>query len=268
MTLPIDLVLVRHGQSEGNKAKRLSEAGDHTAFERIFKNRHTRSFRLTESGRAQAERAGAWLRSEFGPHFFDRCFTSEYARAMETAALLGIPQATWFTQPYLSERDWGDLDKYNEDERKDRFARELEMRGVEPFFWRPPNGETFMDLCLRLDRVLFTLHRECSDKRVILVCHGEVLWAFRVLVERLPQSAFKERHLSKNPDDRIHNCQVLHYTRRDPNTGELGRYANWVRMVRPTTNPVTDFGWQPIVRPRYTNEDLHAIVEQYPAVLN
>jgi hypothetical protein len=30
MSLPIDLVLIRHGQSEGNAAKRLAEKGDDT----------------------------------------------------------------------------------------------------------------------------------------------------------------------------------------------------------------------------------------------
>jgi broad specificity phosphatase PhoE len=65
MTLPIDLVLVRHGQSEGNAAKRLSEAGDHSAFTSAFRERHSASFRLTDRGRKQAQRAGDVLRQEF-----------------------------------------------------------------------------------------------------------------------------------------------------------------------------------------------------------
>ena len=35
-----------------------------------------------------------------------------------------------------------------------------------------PNGESIAQLCLRIDGVLHTLHRECSDKRVLVVCHG------------------------------------------------------------------------------------------------
>lgn len=86
MTLPLDLVLLRHGQSEGNLAKRYSEAGQHDIYDQTRKNRHTRSFRLTELGRKQASRAGLWLRDEFPG--FDRYIVSEYARAMETATLL------------------------------------------------------------------------------------------------------------------------------------------------------------------------------------
>lgn len=268
MTLPIDLVLVRHGQSEGNLAKRLSEAGDHSAFDRAFRKRHTRSFRLTNLGRSQATRTGDWLRRELGPQYFDRYYTSEYARAIETALELSLPNADWFTEPDLNERDWGDLDKYNEEERMERFAQDLEMRDVEPFLWRPQNGENFLWLRFRVNRgPILTLHNECSDKRVIIVCHGEVMWAFRVILERMPQLEFKRLHLSKRHEDRIHNCQVLHYTRRDPQTGKLHKYMGWLRMVRPTDTPATDFGWKPIVRPRYTNADLRAIVEQYPAVL-
>jgi NAD+ kinase len=270
MTLPIDLVLVRHGQSEGNLAKRLSEAGQHGTFAKVSKDRHTRSFRLTKTGRSQAERTGEWLRGEFfeDSYGFDRYYTYEYVRAMETSALLGLPRSEWFSNFYLTERNWGDLDKYDEAERAERFERDLRMRDIEPFFWGPPNGETFADVCLRLDRVLYTLHRECTDKRVIIVCHGEVMWAFRVLLERMPQLTFKELHLSKRPEERIQNWPVLHYTRRDPVTRKLAGHANWMRMIRPTDTPAKHFGWQPILRPRFSNAQLHEIVKQYPPILN
>src|SRR3989338_3424748 len=122
MALPIDLLLVRHGQSEGNKARRCSEGGDHSAFTDEFRDRHSASFRLTELGRKQAEEAGAWLRKEFWPGYaFDRYVTSEYARAMETAALLNLPNAEWLCDFYLTERDWGEMDICPENEREEKF---------------------------------------------------------------------------------------------------------------------------------------------------
>lgn len=270
MTLPLDLVFVRHGQSEGNKAKRLSEAGDHTAFDTAFRNRHTRSFRLTELGREQAVKTGAWLAQEFcaNGRGFDRHITSEYTRAMETAGHLGLPGASWFSQFYLTERDWGSLDICPENEREEKFGEALKMRAIEPFFWRPPNGESFAQLCLRLDRVLYTLHRECSDKRVIIVCHGEVMRAFQVLLERMSQQRFKDLYLSKDQKHRIHNAQILHYTRRNPITGALAKHANWMRMVRPTDDPVWSSGWEEIRRPSYSNEELLSIAALYPATFD
>jgi NAD+ kinase len=268
MALPLDLVFVRHGQSEGNAAKRLSEKGDDTGYA-LLKERHNRSYRLSKKGQGQATIAGKWLREEFfaDGEGFDRYITSEYTRAMETSALLDLPNATWYRNFYLTERDWGELDSFPEGAKEERFGDVLRMRSIEPFFWRPPNGESFAELCLRLDRVLQTLHRECSDMRVIVVCHAEVMLAFRVLIERMSQQRFKELRLSSNKEDKIHNCEVLHYTRRDPQTGAIADHANWMRRVRPNESPVWDTGWQKIERPRYSNEDLLNIVAESPNVI-
>lgn len=205
MSLPIDLVLIRHGESEGNAAKRLSEKGDNSAFNAINTRRHSRSFRLSKKGREQAVTVGKWIQEEFTKDgkSFDRFIVSEYTRAMETAGLLGLPDATWYRNFYLTERDWGDIESSPEHERNEKFKDALEMRLIEPFFWRPPNGESFAELCLRLDRVLHTLHRECADKRVVIVCHGEVMRAFRVLLERMSQQRFKELYTSKSKEDGI-----------------------------------------------------------------
>lgn len=267
MPLPIDLVLVRHGTSEGNAAKRLSESGDHSAIAKL-KGRHTASFRLTAKGREQAQRAGAWLRQAFYPNpGFDRYYASEYLRALETAALLDLSDARWYTNFYISERDWGDLDVMPEDERQERFGQALAMRDHQPFFWAPPNGESFKDLCLRIDRVLATLARECTEKRVIVTCHGEVMWAFRILLERMSQQLFKELHLSKKPIHRINNCQIIHYTRTDPHTGKICPHYNYMRMIRPTDTPVWEGGWTNIVRKSYSNAELLSLVEESPALV-
>lgn len=269
MALPIDLILVRHGQSEGNAAKRLAEKGDNSGYEKL-KDKHTRSYRLSAKGRGEAIQAGKWIREEFhrkDSPLFDRYITSEYTRAMETSALLDLPEAEWFRNFYLTERDWGDLEQLPDDERMGKFEDALRMRVIEPFFWRPPNGESFANLCLRLDRVLYTLHRECSDMRVILVCHGEVMRAFRVLLERMPQQKFKEMYLSEENEDRVFNCEVWHYTRRDPETGKIDDHANWMRRIRPTVDPVWIGSWERIKRPRFSNKDLLDIVSETEANL-
>ena len=267
MALPIDLVLVRHGQSEGNAAKRLSEKGDNTGYASL-NDRHTRSYRLSMRGQEQAVTAGKWLEKEFYEDGigFDRCITSEYNRAMETAALLDLPNASWFRNFYLTERDWGDMEICPDNEREEKFGDALRMRKIEPFFWRPPGGESLAELCLRLDRVLQTLHRECSDMKVIIVCHGEVMRAFRVLLERMPQERFREIVLNQKGYG-VHNCEIMHYTRRDPDTGNIADHANWMRRVRPNDTPIWNTGWQTIERPKYSNEDLLEIVAPSPAIL-
>ncbi|PIQ91371.1 MAG: hypothetical protein COV70_04005 [Parcubacteria group bacterium CG11_big_fil_rev_8_21_14_0_20_39_22] len=270
MPLPIDLILIRHGQSEGNAAKRRSEKGDNSAYA-LLGGRHTRSFRLSEKGRGQAAQAGKWLKEEFthgdNVPIFDRYITSEYVRAMETSALLDLPDATWFRNFYLTERDWGDLELCPDDERSEKYGKAMRMRNTEPFFWKPPNGESFAELCLRLDRVLFTLHRECSEMKVVIVCHGEVMRAFRVLIERMSQQKFKQIHNSKKTENRVNNCEILHYSRRNPQTGEISTHTDWMKQSRPANYPFWTTGWKKIYRPKYSNDDLMEIVKMSPSVL-
>jgi NAD+ kinase len=268
MTMPLDLVLVRHGESEGNYAYGLSYRGDDRYFTpgSPFLQRHGSKWRLTERGRRQAQATGAWLR-EHVASAFDRYYTAEYLRAMETAAHLGFAQAQWYCEFYLRERDWGKFDVMPIEQRKREYADDMRRRELDRFYWTPPGGESMATLCLRIDRVLNTLHRECADKRVLLVCHGEVMWAFRVRLERMAQHRYQELDYSRDPFDKIHNGQVLHYTRRDPATGLLAPHLNWMRSVCPWDLTRSRNDWQVIERLRYSGEDLLAVVERTPPLL-
>ena len=53
----MDLVLVRHGESEGNVAFNRSKAGDHSLYSGEFLRRHSSQWRLTDVGREQAKSA-------------------------------------------------------------------------------------------------------------------------------------------------------------------------------------------------------------------
>lgn len=258
--LPINLYLVRHGQSEGNAAKRRAEAGDETVYTQEFRDRHNSSFRLTKRGRQEAIAAGEWLKAN-APSF-ERMITSGFNRAMETAALLDMPDPRWFVDHLLTERDWGDLDNLPESERQERFGEALRRQDADPFYWSPPNGESFMQLALRVDRLLQTLHRECEGKNVLVVCHGEVMRALQVRLERMSQQRFRYLSFSDDPNDRIHNCQIIHYTRRIPDGNWLSRSMDWVRWIRPAEESVPQSGWQAIVRPTYTSDELLEIVHQ------
>jgi NAD+ kinase len=265
--MPVDLVLVRHGESEGNVAGARSKRGDHSAYTPAFRARHSSQWRLTAAGREQASQAGAWIRHHLGSEF-GRYYTSEYIRAMETAALLDLPGATWFADFNLRERDWGEMDVMPDDERRARFGDSLARKAVEPFYWRPPNGEHMAELCLRLNRVLETLHRECGPMRVIITCHGEVMWAFRVLLERMSQRRYAELDRSADPFDRIHNCQILQYTRRDPKDPgrELTAYG-WFRSTWPLDPSRSRNTWEAVARPSYRNEELMQAAAAVPPLV-
>lgn len=263
MTMPLDLVLVRHGESEGNVAFGHSRRGSTHCFTPEFLARHCSQWRLTLTGQQQAEAAGIWIRQHLSP-LFDRYYVAEYLRAMETAAHLGFADAEWSCEFYLRERDWGIFASMSFQERRERYAEDMKRRELDSFFWTPPGGESMADLCLRIDRVLDTLHRECSDKRVLIVCHGEVMWGFRVRVERMSQECYRELDQSRDVRIKMHNCQILHYTRRNPLTGRLASTLGWMRSICPHDLNLCYPDWQPIQRSRYSNADLLAAAEKFP----
>lgn len=258
MGMPNNLILIRHGESEGNIAVERSKKGDHSAFNGPFKDRHSSQWRLTRKGVEQAVATGEWLRNELKMRF-DRLYTSEYIRAMETAAHLGIEGAKWFTEFYLRERNWGDLDRVSVKEREERYRESLQARKIDSLYWTPPNGESMADTCLRNERIINTMHRECDGKNVAIVCHGEVMWGFRIRLERMLQETFLQLDASKNPEHRIHNCTVIHYTRINPfEPGHSpSKSLDWMRILCPSQPKLGLSGeWRKIHRPSHSNADL------------
>lgn len=265
--MPMDLILVRHGESEGNVAEQMSQVGDLSAFTDEYRSRHSSKFRLTDLGRRQAHIAGEWIRSHIAERV-DRYLTSEYLRAMETAALLELPEACWQADFYLRERDAGHLDAMATDEMFRRYPEEMRERDRDAFYWRPPGGESLAEVSLRIDRILDTLRRAERAERVIVVCHGEVMRAFRVRIERIPQHRYMELHAPDDPRDQIHNCQIFHYTRRDPaEPGHAKDYLAWMRSVCPWDQSMSRNRWMPVARPTYTNEELLTLAEQTPRIV-
>ncbi|GAM18015.1 hypothetical protein SAMD00019534_011900 [Acytostelium subglobosum LB1] len=264
---PLELVLVRHGQSEGNEAQSRSKRGDLSAYTDEFKKKHSSSYRLTDKGIKQAKIAGKWVRENVAQNF-DRYYTSEYVRAMETSSLLGLEEAHWLTEIQLRERDKGKMDNISWTEKNERFEPEMKLRKRDSFFWRPPEGESIAQICQRVEHTFTTLRRECANKRVIIVCHGEIMWAFRVRLERLSQIRFHQLQSSKDPRDLIHNTSILWYTRVHPKTGELYPYFKFLRQVCPWRPEYSAPGWVEFDRPVYTNEELMQSVRTVPRYVN
>ena len=266
MTMPKDLILVRHGQSEGNLVIKVLESQNLIISEEYY-NRHTAHWRLTTQGVSQAKIAGEWLKDNMDLNF-DRYYVSDYVRAKETAGHLGLPNAEWLINIYLGERNWGILDRFNAEQREKEYALDLLVKKIHPFYWTPPRGESMSQLCLRLQRVLETLHRECSEKRVIMVCHGEVMWGFRVILERMPIDKYLQLDESTNPFDRIHTCQIIHYSRKNPQTNEISPYLSWMRSICPTDLSLSTNKWQEIIRPKFTNKQLLKHAEKFPRIID
>ena len=262
--LPINLVLVRHGESEGNIANRRSRLSDHSAFTTEFRKRHGSTWRLSDRGIEQAKAAGDWLKANH-LNRFDRYSVSTHLRALETAAYLDLPDAKWYSEYYLREREWGELESMPDHERQERFADVLAKRRADSFYWQPPGGESLAQASLRVDRNIETLCRENSEGSVVNVCHGEVITLFRVRIERIPPHEFKDA--TKAPGEKINNCQILHYSRQDE-CGQIFPFMVRRRSICPWDMTRSTNEWQPIVRRNYSNMDLMSIAESVQRMVN
>lgn len=96
MARPQRIVLVRHGESEGN--------ADDTVYER----EPDHALRLTPSGVSQAEETGVRLRELFGQERVST-YVSPYRRTHETFRAFGLdPERVRVREePRLREQDWG-----------------------------------------------------------------------------------------------------------------------------------------------------------------
>lgn len=260
MAMPLNFIVVRHGQSIGNLAKRHSETGDHSLADRL-KGTHTAHWPLTKLGIEQAQATGRFINSkiERGEFQFGRMYVSAFARALQTAAHLNLLLPEWQIDQRITERDWGIFDRMNEEEREERHAEDLRMREVEPFFWAPPQGEHFQHLIIRIRDFIDSVYRANVQGSVVVVCHGEVAQAFRVILCQMTPEEYAEMEFSKDPAKRIHNCQIDHYTRLNPLTGKTHHRLEWFRFYRPSEGDDTGSVWQHIPSRTFSSEEILAM---------
>ena len=198
---------------------------------------------------------------------FDRHYVSTYIRAKETAGLLNLPNAEWYAELHLRERDWRQLNVMPRDERRKKFSEIESKRQINSFYWCPPNGESIADVDSRLRSVLNTLHRETGDKRVVMVVHGELMWTLRYRLERMSINDWIDLDNSDDPQNQIHNCQIIHYTRIDPKTEKLSGHYNWMRSVCPWDESKSTNDWRPVNRVLLSNADLLAEAGAIPRLV-
>lgn len=270
MTMPRNLVLVRHGQSEANVIQKRDKAGDQRLFTEATMLVADRSWRLTEAGVAQAKTAGQWIRENIDT--FDRCITSPFVRTRETAATLGIPGASWEENRVVRERSWGEISPLPRAVFEEQYSHNALLKRKDPLYWAPPAGESIAEVAEnRVRNLLSTLHRESEHQNVLVVSHGDFMWSTRLVLERWSDEEFLQN--DKDPTMTIHNCSVVHYTRINPETGEVEPKIRWVRFAHPRRDPETGEwhmhvqAWKSFERRYLTNEELLAKAEEQARIL-
>ncbi len=196
MGWPALLVLVRHGESEGNIR---------TAVERTEYDVSTASYPLTPRGREQAKMTGEYLHNRFGT--FDAYYASYYTRSIETLRLM-YPEAKIYEDPRIAEGQRGIWHQITVDQMKQRFPEEIHRREREGLYhYRPFGGENWPDIELRIHSFLGTLSRDYDGKKVLVVGHGHWFILFQRLIHRHTIEETMQRHKAQ----RFQNTSVTIY---------------------------------------------------------
>jgi broad specificity phosphatase PhoE len=230
-SLPIDLVIVRNGISQGFDALQRSSSCE-TARLNLAKV-HSSRWRLTDFGRKESTLAGQWIRQHFA-HPFDAYLTGEYLRSLETAASLELPGAKWIPSLYLRPRDFGAFSDLNRQFNNSEFEQIMKERARDAFYWTPPGGESIAHLSLRTERILHWIRSQVpANGTVVIVTHKDVIETIRIRLEVISQMEYQEKIVNVPQNLTLFHGSILQYTRRDPETGMVRPQYGWRRIVTP-----------------------------------
>ena len=131
------------------------------------------------------------------------------------------------------------LDRLTSTGIRELYPDEAERRGaLGKFYYRPPAGESWCDVILRLRSALHTMSLHHGGGRVLIVGHQVVVLCLRYLIETLTEAEI----LAIDAEGDVANCSVTEY-RFDAAEGidgrpRLERY-NFVAPLEDAGAPVT-----------------------------
>ena len=237
---PDTIWLVRHGQSAGNVARDAAEAAGLPLIDILTRDVDTP---LSDLGREQARALGRWFGELPEASRPTVVLCSPYVRARQTAEIVletaGIEVDTFNRDERLREKEFGILDRLTKHGIKQKYPELAEQRThVGKFYFRPPGGESWCDVILRLRNVIDTITREYRCERVLIVAHQVTVTCFRYLFERMDE----EMILGVDRAGGIANCSVTSYEF-DPARGKHGKLVpklvNFVAPLVEAGAPVT-----------------------------
>ncbi len=188
---PDRLTFVRHGESVGNvaNARAYAEKADVLALEMADPD-----VELSPLGVDQSVALGERFGETDFPGRPDHCMVSPYLRTEQTADHL-LAAAGWQGVPRivderLRDREQGILDRLTAWGIRARFPEEAERRRqLGKFYYRPPGGESWADVALRIREVLRDLRLDHAGERLLLVTHDVPIIVARFVIENVSAPA-------------------------------------------------------------------------------
>jgi probable phosphoglycerate mutase len=190
---PERLWIVRHGQSAGNVAK---DAAYSVGSATIEIEARDIDVPLSELGKEQSQAVGNWLASLPDTQKPQVILSSPYLRARQTGAAIlaagGVAdnESEMIVDERLREKELGALDRLTWVGIEQLYPKEADHRTrLGKFYYRPPAGESWCDVILRLRSALDTISLHYGGKRVLVIAHQVVVLCFRYLLETLDEQA-------------------------------------------------------------------------------
>ena len=239
---PDRLWVVRHGESAGNVARDLADAAGQAEID--IESRDV-DVPLSKLGAEQSEALGRWFRAMRPEERPDVVLCSPYLRAIQTAERLKaggglVADLSRFTiDERLREKEFGILDRLTRLGIEQQHAEQADFRlRLGKFYHRPPGGESWCDVILRLRSLIDTVSLHYGGKRVLIVGHQVVVLCMRYLLENMDERTI----LDIDAEGDVANCGVTEYRFQAESHGsgrlELERY-NFVAPLEREGTAVT-----------------------------
>ena len=240
MNWPEQLIIVRHGQSAGNVAR---DAAHDASMDRIALASRDADVPLSALGEEQARALGLWF-AETPEQSPEVLLSSPYRRALQTAEIFRAAGGTGADEPIcfderLREKEFGILDGLTTRGVANVFPDQAEFRRLlGKFYHRPPGGESWCDVILRLRSVLDTISLHYRGKRVMIFTHQVVVLCMRYIIETMDEAQI----LGIDREADVANCAITEY-RVDPAAGHDGKLVlaryNVTAPMKQQATPVT-----------------------------
>ena len=189
---PKRIILIRHGESEGN------------VDPHIYGSTPDYALNLTANGHQQAIECGKNLKTII-KNESAMFYVSPFWRTRETfeniVSQLHLPKVNYREEPRIREQEWGHLRNKAE---CDQVNKDRDAYGT--FYFRIPDGESCADVYDRVTTFLETLHRDFNKseypENTVLITHGMTI---RLFLMRWFQWTVEEFEQLSNPA----NCAVV-----------------------------------------------------------
>ena len=209
---PSKLWIVRHGESAGNVARDAAHAARRADIEIDARDVDVP---LSPLGEQQSSALGRWYASMPPDERPEIVLTSPYLRARSTAAIiqqssgLAAGFSGFVVDERLREKEFGILDRLTRLGIEQRHPEQAAARRlVGKFYFRPPAGESWCDVILRLRSMLDTISLHYGGKRVLIVAHQVVVLCMRYVLENMDEATI----LSIDAEADVANCAVTEYS--------------------------------------------------------